>query len=125
MRAEVTTEPLDGIEADLEAVELGEGDELPKPYAEATGAGDVRAAFKKLTLLRPDPKRRVLVVGLGARGRASIPSGCGLQAAMAWPRPGATRRVAGLDAARLAGQRERYGPRGGDRGRGRDGLVSI
>ncbi len=68
MRTEVTTEPLDGIQADLEAVGLFEGAELPKPYSGAPGAGDVRAAFKKLTLLRLDPKRRVLVVGLGPPG---------------------------------------------------------
>ncbi len=68
VRTEVTTEPLDGIRADLHAVGLFEGAELPAPYSGAPGAGDVRPAFKKLTLLRPDPERRLLVVGLGSVG---------------------------------------------------------
>jgi leucyl aminopeptidase len=65
VRTEVTSEPLGAAEIDLEAVGLFDGAELPEPYRAAPGAGDVRAAFKKLTLLRPDAKRRVLIVGLG------------------------------------------------------------
>ncbi len=67
VRVEVTTEPPAKARADLEALGLFEGEQLPQPYAELAGAGDVRAAFRKLTLLRPDPERRLLVVGLGKR----------------------------------------------------------
>ncbi len=58
MRVEVTTEPPAKARADLEALGLFEGEQLPEPYGELAGAGDVRAAFRKLTLLRPDPERR-------------------------------------------------------------------
>ena len=67
VRVEVTTESPGRVEADLEAIGLFEEEELPTPYRAVAGAQDVRAAFRKLTLLRPDDERRVLVVGLGKR----------------------------------------------------------
>ncbi|HET8813425.1 MAG TPA: leucyl aminopeptidase [Solirubrobacterales bacterium] len=53
--------------ADLVAVGLPEGAELPAELAAASGADAVRSGFKKLTLLRPDEGAPVLAVGLGAR----------------------------------------------------------
>jgi leucyl aminopeptidase len=64
---EVTDKPFAGIEADLHGVGLFEGEELPEAYRELPGAGDVRTAFKKLTLLRPERPKRLLIVGLGKR----------------------------------------------------------
>jgi leucyl aminopeptidase len=65
VRVEVTTEPT--AEAGLEGLGLFDGEQLPEPYREVPGAQDARAAFRKLTLLRPDGERRILVVGLGKR----------------------------------------------------------
>jgi len=62
---EAATEPLLSLEADLHVLGICEGDE--PPAAGVAGREDVRAAFKQLTLLRPDPRRRLLVVGLGRR----------------------------------------------------------
>jgi leucyl aminopeptidase len=67
VRVEVTSEPLGEIQADLEAVGMFEGEELPEALRSVEGAEDVRATFRKLTLLRPGGDRRVLVVGLGKR----------------------------------------------------------
>jgi leucyl aminopeptidase len=67
VRVEVTTEPAPALGADLEALALFAEEQLPEPYRAVAGAGDVRAAFRRLTLLRPDARRRVLVVGLGER----------------------------------------------------------
>jgi leucyl aminopeptidase len=55
------------VEADLLAVGLYEGDELPAELADAPGAADARGGFRKLTLLRPERPARALVVGLGKR----------------------------------------------------------
>ena len=68
MRVDVAREPFAEVRADLQALALFEEDELPAPYRDAPGARDVRPAYRKLTLLRPDPERRLLVVGLGKRG---------------------------------------------------------
>jgi leucyl aminopeptidase len=65
VRVEVTTQT--APRAGLEALALFEGEQLPEPYREVPGAGDARAGFRKLTLLRPDNERRILVVGLGKR----------------------------------------------------------
>ncbi len=72
MRVEVTGEPPDQVEADLEAVGIFEGEELPEPYRGLAGAGDVRAAPRKTALLRPSGDRRVLVVGLGRRAELDL-----------------------------------------------------
>jgi leucyl aminopeptidase len=53
--------------ADLVAVGLFEGGELPAEVAGAPGAGDAKPGFKKLSLLRPDGFPPVLVMGLGDR----------------------------------------------------------
>jgi leucyl aminopeptidase len=54
-------------DADLVAVGLFEGGELPAEIAAAPGAGDAKSGFKKLSLLRPDGFPPVLAVGLGER----------------------------------------------------------
>ena len=56
------------VEADLVAVGLYEGEELPQPLRGAAGASDAKGGFKKLSLLHPERPARVLAVGLGKRG---------------------------------------------------------
>ena len=67
VRVEVTSKPFSAVEADLHAIGLLEGDELPAELRGIPGAGDVKPRFEKLTLLRPERPRRLLVVGLGKR----------------------------------------------------------
>jgi leucyl aminopeptidase len=55
------------VKADLAAFALHEGDDLPEDVAGAAGAADARSSFRNLTLLRPEPDRRVLAVGAGPR----------------------------------------------------------
>ena len=55
------------MEADLEVLGLPDGEDVPAGIAEVPGAGDVRTAFKKTTLLRPSDNERLLVIGLGKR----------------------------------------------------------
>jgi leucyl aminopeptidase len=86
--------------ADLLCVGLFEGDELPAWLADSPGAGDASTGFKKLTMLRPAPERRVLVVGLGAAAdfdaeRARVAASFGVTQArryeagtLAWEVPG-------------------------------------
>ncbi len=87
MQVSVDSKPAAETEAGLLCLGLFEGDELPEPLAEAAGAGDVRAAAKKLTVLRPEAgPERVLVVGLGEREgfdkeRARVAASLGLRQA--------------------------------------------
>ncbi|HEU5104968.1 MAG TPA: leucyl aminopeptidase [Solirubrobacterales bacterium] len=67
MKVEVKQAGLADCGAELLAVGLFEGGELPEGVAAAAGADDVRPGFKKLSLLRPDGFPAVLVVGLGKR----------------------------------------------------------
>ena len=67
MRIDLLQTPLEGGPSDLVAIGLYEGEDLPEGLASAPGATDARAGFQKLTLLRPERPRRVLVVGLGKR----------------------------------------------------------
>jgi len=64
---EVTDKPFAGVDADLHAMGLFDGEELPEAYRDLPGADDVRTTFKKLTLLRPERPERLLIVGLGKR----------------------------------------------------------
>jgi leucyl aminopeptidase len=64
---EVTGQPLEAIDADLHVIGLAEGEDLRPAYRDLPGAGDVRPAFRKHALLRPDPGHRLLVIGLGKR----------------------------------------------------------
>jgi leucyl aminopeptidase len=65
MKVEVKQVDLGDAAAELAVVGLFEGAELPAPVAAARGAEEVRAGFKKVSLLRPDDFPPVLVVGLG------------------------------------------------------------
>ena len=67
MRLELSDSDPAAATADLVCIGIHEGDDLPSWLASAEGAGDVRAGYKELTLLRPGSPERVLVVGLGDR----------------------------------------------------------
>jgi leucyl aminopeptidase len=67
VRVEVSQAPVANSGADLLAVGLYAGEELPADLAGAPGAGDAKGGFEKLTLLRPEQPARVLVAGLGKR----------------------------------------------------------
>jgi leucyl aminopeptidase len=67
LRVQVADKPFSEVDADLLAVLVFEGDELPEPLAGAPGSEDVKAAYKKTSLLHPESPRRALVVGLGDR----------------------------------------------------------
>jgi leucyl aminopeptidase len=67
MRVEVSQIQPAETDADLLAVGLYEGEQLPAELAGAPGAGDAKDGFQRLTLLRPEQPGRVLVVGLGKR----------------------------------------------------------
>jgi leucyl aminopeptidase len=68
MKVELNQVAIPEVGADLLAVGLFQGEELPGEIASAPGAADAKGAYKKLTLLRPERPQRVLVVGLGKRG---------------------------------------------------------
>jgi len=53
--------------AELLAIGLFEGAELPEGVASASGGDQAKAGFKKLSLLRPDGFPTVLAIGLGER----------------------------------------------------------
>lgn len=67
MRVEVADKPLSEVDADLLAVLLFEGDDLPAPLAGAPGSEDVKLGYKKTALVHPGTPMRALVVGLGDR----------------------------------------------------------
>ena len=67
MRVQVTDKPLAEVGADLLALLVFDGDELPEPLAGAPGSDDVKGAYKKTALVHPDSPSRALVVGLGDR----------------------------------------------------------
>jgi leucyl aminopeptidase len=67
LRVEVADKPLSEVDADLVAVLIFEGDELPEPLARAPGSEDVKGGYKKTALVHPDVPKRALVVGLGDR----------------------------------------------------------
>src|SRR6478735_2629859 len=70
MKIEVSQIQPTETDAELLAVGLHEGEELPADLAGARGAGDAKAGFQKLALLRPEQPSRALVVGLGKRDEA-------------------------------------------------------
>ena len=95
MRVEVTDKPLSEVESDFVGVLIFEGDELPEPLAGAPGSEDVKASYKKATLVYPATPRRALVVGLGARDEFT-PERARVAAAIA------ARPAASMDASALA-----------------------
>jgi leucyl aminopeptidase len=68
LRVEVADKPLSEVDADLLAVLVFDGDDLPEPLAHAPGSEDVKSAYRRATLVHPGTPRRALVVGLGERG---------------------------------------------------------
>lgn len=62
---EAVSEGLEELDADLVALALAEGDELPEAIRDAPGAAEARPAFKKLALVYPERSARVLVAGAG------------------------------------------------------------
>jgi len=70
MRVEVSQIQPAETDADLLVVGLYEGEQLSSEVADASGAGDAKAGFQKLTLLRPEQPGRLLAVGLGKRDDA-------------------------------------------------------
>jgi leucyl aminopeptidase len=67
LRVQAADKPLADADADLLAVLIFDGDELPEPLAGAPGSDDVKGAYKKTALVHPESPRRALVVGLGDR----------------------------------------------------------
>jgi leucyl aminopeptidase len=67
LKVSVSQAELSAVDADLVAIGLCEGEELPAELASAPGAADAKGDFKKLTMLRPEKPARALVVGLGKR----------------------------------------------------------
>ncbi len=65
MKVSVSQSEIAAVDADLVAIGLYEGDELPGELASARGASDAKGAFKKLTMIHPEQPSRVLVAGLG------------------------------------------------------------
>jgi leucyl aminopeptidase len=103
LRVEVADKPLSEVESDFLAVLVFEGDELPEPLAGAPGSEDVKASYKKATLVHPGTPRRALIVGLGDRDDFQ-PERARVAAALA------TRSAASIDASSLALR----GPEGDD-----------
>jgi leucyl aminopeptidase len=68
MKVSLSQGQIPDVDADLLAVGLCEGAELPGELASARGAADVKGGFKKLTTIHPEQPTRVLVVGLGKQG---------------------------------------------------------
>jgi leucyl aminopeptidase len=67
VRVEVADQPLSEVESDFLAVLIFADDDLREPLAGAPGSEDVKATYKKVTLVHPGTPRRALVVGLGDR----------------------------------------------------------
>ena len=95
MRVDVADKPLSEVESDFVGVLVFDGDELPEPLAGAPGSEDVKASYKKATLVYPGTPRRALAVGLGARDEFT-PERARVAAAIA------ARTAASMDAATLA-----------------------
>jgi leucyl aminopeptidase len=95
LRVEVIDKPLSEVESDFVGVLVFDGDELPEPLEGAPGSEDVKASYKKATLVHPGTPRRALVVGLGARDEFT-PERARVAAAIA------ARTAASMDASTLA-----------------------
>jgi leucyl aminopeptidase len=67
MKVEVSQGDPSGAGADVLAVGLYEGEELPAAFTGTSGAESARSGFKKVTLLRPAGAAPLLVIGLGDR----------------------------------------------------------
>jgi leucyl aminopeptidase len=67
MKVSVSQSELSAVDADLVAIGLCEGNQLPGELASARGGADAKGSFKKLTMVHPERPARVLVAGLGKR----------------------------------------------------------
>jgi leucyl aminopeptidase len=67
LKISVSQSEIAGVDADLVAIGLHEGEQLPGELASARGADDARGGFKKLTMVHPEQPARLLVAGLGKR----------------------------------------------------------
>jgi leucyl aminopeptidase len=67
MKVSVSQNELAAADADLVAIGLCEGEELPGELASARGTADAKGGFKKLATIHPEQPVRVLVAGLGKR----------------------------------------------------------
>jgi leucyl aminopeptidase len=67
MKVAVSQIEIPAVDADLVAIGLCEGEELPAELASARGVADAKGGFKKLTTVHPEQPARVLVAGLGKR----------------------------------------------------------
>ncbi len=67
MKVSVSQSEIAASGADLVAVGLCEGEELPGELASARGAADAKGGFKKLATVHPEQPARAIVAGLGKR----------------------------------------------------------
>jgi leucyl aminopeptidase len=67
MELEVRSAGIEDLDADVVAVALIDGDQLPSELAHAPGAGDARSGYRKVAVLHPERPARALVVGIGKR----------------------------------------------------------
>jgi len=67
LRVQVTDKPLAEADADLVAVLLFDGEELPEPFAGAPGSDEAKGGYKKTALVYPNGPKKALVIGLGSR----------------------------------------------------------
>jgi leucyl aminopeptidase len=67
VKVEVRPDEITAVDADLLAIGLYEGEELPAELAAVPGAADAKGGSEKLSLLHPERPGRALVVGLGKR----------------------------------------------------------
>jgi leucyl aminopeptidase len=67
MKVSVSQVELPAVDADLLAIGLCAGEELPAELSAAGGASDAKGGFKKLALVHPERPSRALVIGLGKR----------------------------------------------------------
>jgi leucyl aminopeptidase len=67
LKLEVTSAGLAELDADVVAIGLAGGEELPAELRSAAGAADAKTAFRKLALIHPERPARVLAIGLGSR----------------------------------------------------------
>ena len=91
MQVEVTDKPFAGVEADLHAIGLFDGEELPEAYRDLPGAGDVKTRIQEAHPAAPRAPRaaadrRARQARGPGRGAAARGSGAGGE-----PRPAATR----------------------------------
>ena len=68
VRLDPTTKPIEELDADVVAVGLAEGEELPAPLRDAPGAAGAKPTFKRIAVVHPERPARVVVVGLGKPG---------------------------------------------------------